>query len=333
MIAHQLASADSLFNRYLSAKSITDHFQGALLMGLLVGLLLLSKRNYYVFLLFVPFYLVLVRVGIAATATLFFAAGVVVTDTFITSLPRGMYIAVAVVLTVYAWWRWRWEANRRSVSVWAVRLLAVVALVAAIAVPRYALDLIRYDSFQAKTEARLSYAEKITDNKFKPSRLAIPGESYYGSRLREKGVGYIEIFLPPWNWLGVSAASSLGVYGYMLIHSPVAYYLIMLFLLVVMLSYAVRKLIRQGNTEARHLLGLLAVFSLTMFFISSYHSWINDFQAQGRYLFPILGMLAIVVGRYSLLLNTRPYGGFVMALFLLSVLSFILTGLVSIPKA
>jgi len=333
LIAHQLTSADSLFNRYLNAGSISAHFRGALLMGLLIGLLLLSKTNYYVFLLFVPFYLVLDRLGLAATATLFLVAAVIVTGTFITPLPRWVYFAVAVVLVAYAWQRWRWETNRRSIAVWAFRLLAVAALAAAIAVPWHALDLIRYGSFQAKSNARVSYAEQITDDKFKPSRLGIPGESYYGSRLKAKGVNYIDIFLPPWNWLAVSAASSVGVYGYMSIHGPAAYYMVMLLLLAAMLYYIARNLIREGGSEARHLLGLAGVFSVAMIFLSSYHSWVNDFQAQGRYLFPILGILAIVVGRYSSLFHARSYGGFVVVLFLLSILSFIFTGLASIPKA
>ena len=333
LIAHQLASVDSLFNRYLSADSVTGHYRGALLMGLLVGLLLLSKRNYYVFLLFVPFYLVLVRLGLAATAMLFIAAGVIVMDTFITPLPRWMYLATVAITVVYAWQRWQRETNRRSIAVWAVRLLAVAALAAAIAVPRYTLDLIRYGSFQAKNDARLMYAEQITDDQFKPSKLGIPGESYYGSRLKAKGVSYIEIFLPPWNWLLVSAATSVGIYGYMSVQSPTGYYLIMLLALVAMLYYVSRKLIREGGPEARRLLGLVGVFSLAMIFLSSYHSWINDFQAQGRYLFPILGMLAVAVGRYSSLFNTQLYGGFVVVLFLLSIFSFVFTGLAHIPKA
>lgn len=332
LIAHQLVGADSLFNRYLSAKSITGHFRGALLMGLLIGLLLLSKRNYYVFLLFVPFYLVLARLGLTTAATLFVAAGVIVTDIFITPLPRWMYFAVVVALVAYVWWQWRRETDRRSITVWVVRLLVVVALAAAIAAPRYALDLIQYGSFQAKSEARRSYAEQITDDQFKPSSLGIAKESYYGSRLKEKGVNYIEIFLPPWNWLAISAFSSVGVYGYMSILNSADYYLIMLLLLGAMFYSMSRKLIREGGSEARHLLGLVAVFSLGMVFLSSYHSWISDFQAQGRYLFPILGMLAAAVGRYSSLLNMRLYGGFVIVLFLLSVISFVFTGLVHIPK-
>lgn len=331
LIAHQLFSVDSTFNRYLSAKSTTDHLRGALLMGLLVGLLILSKRNYYVFLLFVPFYLILPRLGMATTATLFLAAVIIVTSTFLAPFARWMCMAVAAALVAYAYWRWRWDTNRRPLIVWVTRLLAVVVLAAVIVVPRHTLDLIRYGSFQAKSEARLSYAEQITKDPFKPSKLGIPGESYYGSRLKAKGVDYVGIFLPPWNWLFVSAASSVGVYGYMSIRSPSAYYLIMLLVLGSLLYYISRKLIGHSAREARQLLGLVTLFSLSMLFLSSYHSWTGDFQAQGRYLFPIIGMLSVAVGHYSPLLNTQLYGRFVIALFLLSVFSFVFTGLARIP--
>ena len=331
LIAQQLASANSLFSRYLSSNSVIGHYRGALLMGLLAGLLILSKRNYFVFMFFLPFYIVFTRFGLVAAVIALLVPGLIVIDFFIMQLPNWIYFPAVATTVIYAWQRWHRAANRRSIAVWVGRILVVIALVATIAVPRHTLDLIRYGSFQAKSEARLSYAEQITKDHFKPSKLGIPGESYYGSRLKAKGVNYVDIFLPPWNWLFVSAASAVGVYGYMSIRSPPAYYLIMLLVLGSLLYYISRKLISHSAQEARQLLGLVALFSLGMVFLSSYHSWTGDFQAQGRYLFPIIGMLAVAVGRYSPLLNTQLYGRFVIVLFLLSVFSFVFTGLARIP--
>jgi len=65
---------------------------------------------------------------------------------------------------------------------------------------------------------------------------------------------------------------------------------------------------------------------------SVYHSWVNDYQPQGRYLFPILPMFMVALARMpsSFRMRIMPLFGF--AFFVLSVWSFLLTGLRMIPK-
>jgi len=69
---------------------------------------------------------------------------------------------------------------------------------------------------------------------------------------------------------------------------------------------------------------------------SLWQSWTVSFQAQGRYLAPILPMLGVllyhlqpaIAGR----LPGRVFDGLVLALFALGVYSFIFVGLDLIPK-
>ena len=76
----------------------------------------------------------------------------------------------------------------------------------------------------------------------------------------------------------------------------------------------------------------MVLLSATLIAVSLYHSWTKDFQAQGRYLLPILPMLGVLcmqggkaIGPKILTLDTT-------AMFLLSVYSYICVALLEIPR-
>jgi hypothetical protein len=76
---------------------------------------------------------------------------------------------------------------------------------------------------------------------------------------------------------------------------------------------------------------LVAAFSALTVGIALFHSWNNDFQAQGRYLFPIIAMFG--AGLF-LVRATLPRTAFLAALafcYLLGLASFIFTGLRYVP--
>jgi hypothetical protein len=66
--------------------------------------------------------------------------------------------------------------------------------------------------------------------------------------------------------------------------------------------------------------------------ISAYYSWTSDFQSQGRYLFPILPMVAVGLQSSGKYLKPRIILALVAACFTLSAYSFIFTALWEIPK-
>jgi hypothetical protein len=100
-------------------------------------------------------------------------------------------------------------------------------------------------------------------------------------------------------------------------------------LLLAYLSFAI--LVR-GDPAERQLLAFAAAFSGGVVFLSLYHSWINDFQPQGRYLFPVLALFSIPFTKASRLFRTRFVPALLGAAFALSACSFLFVGLRKIPK-
>jgi hypothetical protein len=69
------------------------------------------------------------------------------------------------------------------------------------------------------------------------------------------------------------------------------------------------------------MVALLAVGGVI--FISTYHSWVNAFQAQGRYLFPVIGILGLLLYQSRSYLHQWITNAFISGLFLMSVYSFL----------
>ena len=82
----------------------------------------------------------------------------------------------------------------------------------------------------------------------------------------------------------------------------------------------------EGLREAEH------SFALLMIGISAYYSWTSDFQSQGRYLFPILPMVAVGLESSRTSLKPRIILALIAVCFTLSAYSFIFTALWEISK-
>jgi hypothetical protein len=95
-------------------------------------------------------------------------------------------------------------------------------------------------------------------------------------------------------------------------------------LLVGHLAFAV---IRSRDRDLIVIGALVVLFAGLVVFISIWHSWTGDFQAQGRYLFPILPMLGILLSAARVHFNPR-----VLLPLLTACYSFIAVGLGEIPK-
>jgi DNA-binding NarL/FixJ family response regulator len=70
--------------------------------------------------------------------------------------------------------------------------------------------------------------------------------------------------------------------------------------------------------------------------LSLYHSWVNDFQAQGRYLFPVLAIASFPFARAAARFGAREariVQSLMVAAFVLSALSFGFRGIARIAKA
>jgi hypothetical protein len=294
LAAYQLAFPRSQFRKFLESHDVAPALPGGLVFGLLAGLLLVCKPNYWVFLLFAAVWLLL-------------------------SFPL----------------------NRRSIQNYAVVSLAALCVFGF----RVGLDLyvngetnfagasyINYffNGLETKPGKLLAYQEEIAEPDFKPSTMQ---RERYSSRpdinMRAKGVTAFDM-LKQWRWHVVSFESFTGVYGYMSIFAPTWYYKVM-FLLYSLFVFYVAAAIMASRDRAAILQGVLTAITCGLsILISFYLSWSYAFQAQGRYLFPIVPMAALLVYANRKHLHGWVVNGFIAISFALSVWSFVFVGLAKI---
>lgn len=150
--------------------------------------------------------------------------------------------------------------------------------------------------------------------------------------MKERGVSLQEM-INVFHWGTKTFKSSFGVYGYFKIDSHTAYYKCMKWSIIALLCYVVGVVVVLGSMDVRFICagGIGLAIVLTAF--SLYHSWVGDFQPQGRYLFPVIGMAGIVFGLVRHNLSERWTGLLSVWIFLLSTYSFIFIALQHIPRS
>jgi hypothetical protein len=216
-----------------------------------------------------------------------------------------------------------WRA--RDTTHW--RRLAIPVMVAvAIAVPWFFYHAWIND-FETGTRA-VEYAEKVAAPDLKPSTYASPNSFPYIA-LRAKGVP-LWTLLTRLDWPGLSFRSFSGLYGWMSIAAVPWVYRVFGVLDVALLAILVLPVAVRGPRSARLLLlGVLACAALVIA-QSLHRSWTFDFQAQGRYLFPILPMLFFYWRRCEEQALRAPALLVAASLGALSLFSFALIGLANL---
>jgi hypothetical protein len=184
-----------------------------------------------------------------------------------------------------------------------------------------------------KDEKILNIAENRAGYQFKISTIKENlSSSHKGLRLRDKGVTFQELLIHNSYWRDMSFDSFFGVYGYMDLVSDNNYYQAVTYALgfFFLLVFFYVAFILSGRNAIFFLFVLL--FAGLAIGQSAYHSWVNDYQPQGRYLFPILPIFLIGIARLPEYFRTRIMPLFSLVFFVLSAWSFLLTGLKMIPK-
>ena len=302
--------------------------------GILVGLLVLTKSNYLPVLAFVLFFAVWKAFGLAAAAAGIGTLGIYLarTRSFITmsadALRASLAIGATAIAALVAPQLWRSRATRVRVA--HAALVALVAL--AVAGPPLAYDRAVNGSGPEKAGALGVIAEKHAVPEYRPSDAA-DTDSFFGLRLRDKGVALHELLVKPWSWPVKTEQSFTGYYGYMNVRGPAVYYIAIFVLYLALLGVTSRAILLHGERLEQELLVVAACFGGGVIALSLFHSWINDFQAQGRYLFPVLVLFAIPFTRASRLFRGRVVPALLEIAFLLSAISFVFVGLWRIAKA
>jgi len=179
---------------------------------------------------------------------------------------------------------------------------------------------------QAKIE---QLQEKLAYSWYKPStELHKKHVSLY---LKQRGTTLKEIIVRD-RWFEKSFQSSFGVFGYSTITAPFIYYDLMRWSGIALLTFVFCSIFWRRELVGSGVALLVIGMSGALLAASIYHSWVADFQAQGRYLFPIVSMLGILYAENYKAINRRLLTLGVVVMYCLSVYGFVFQGLVRIPK-
>jgi len=171
--------------------------------------------------------------------------------------------------------------------------------------------------------------EELALPEYKPStELENKHNSLYQ---KARGISLMEM-VGPNRWFEKSFQSSFGVFGYFTISAPQVYYDLVRWAGTGLLAFVFCSIFLRGGLINSTIAFSLLILSSALIAVSLYHSWTVDFQAQGRYLFPIAGMLGILYARTHKVIH-QPFLIFgVSIMYLLGVYAFIFQGLMRIPK-
>jgi hypothetical protein len=305
--------------------------------GALLGLLVLTKSNYLPFLGFVVFLALWKAAGLVPAAIAVAGAGLYLAQArgffpLSKQLAIGAVACGAASIAIATALRARRSPELRTAL---LRSVLVVFAALVIAAPPLLYDRVVNGDAYTKNSALSALAEAHADAEYRPSTASDPDSAFWGLRLRDKGVTLLEILLPPWSWGTKTWKSFTGYYGYMKLKSPFAYHAALFAVYLALGSWVVRALVVASPPSDRALLAVAGGFGGAIVLLSLYHSWVNDFQAQGRYLFPVLAIASIPFARAALRFDARDVRivrSLLAIAFLLSAFSFGFRGLGRIAK-
>ena len=286
LLAWQVIDLDSSLNRFLAESNIRTNLGKGVFAGVLIGLLLMSKLNYWSYICYIGF--------IGFWGILFNSAA----GQRFTLLKKWIFIgcvALATYLPLYGYSQYVNDFNRSD----------KVAIV----------------------------MEKYAAPEFKQSTiLKNPSSTYPGLHLRDKGRSYQDVIIRNPEWWDLSFKSFFGLYGYMEFHSDKDYYQAVSYILCAFFLLVFFYVALTFSAKDMFFFLFVLLFIILALGLSSYNSWVTDYEPQGRYLFPILPILMVGLAKLPDSFRKRICPLFCLIFFILSVWSFLMAGLYAIPK-
>ncbi len=281
LISYQVVNRESLWNRMLDGEEIRCTACAIAALGGLLALLLLSKKNFYFYGLFLALYFIW-RLWFKKTV-----------------LDRGSVFRLVSVVLI-------------GISVFAsVRFI-----------DSYVND---FEKGRRRAEATEKYASEM----YKPSTPL--KDKYAYLYLKERGVKAMDL-LRHNRWGEKSFRTAFGGYGYTSVSASEKYYDAVRYSSLLLLLVTTALVLVRGGLEGISLLLITTASATGLIALSFYHSWTMDFQAQGRYFLPIVGMASVFTFHARKYLANSICGLLFFTLFGISLYSFILVGLAGIPK-
>ena len=217
------------------------------------------------------------------------------------------------------------EINSRAALL--VRIIVFTVLAVGLAGIRVGMDY--YVNGPDRNEKLLAMQEKTAGYLYKPS-TPLPEKHVY---LYKKARGIpLKTLIVNNRWFGKTFNTGFGMYGYFTIGAPALYYELAKWFAVILLIYLLGTVFIRGST-GDYIVAIAAVLlSIALIGVSLYHSWTMDFQAQGRYLFPILSMFGVLLARCRRYFDTRLFVLSISQLYFLGLYSFIFIAIMNIPR-
>ena len=305
------------------------------------ALLLTSPQIWYVFSyfngdafpMFVSF---LVALALTSPRSLFNAH---TRSAFVRYLPLGICLGLLLLSKKTFWafglfaiccaaWREFVEyRHARTMGAFFQRSGILAAIILMTALPRIGYDLFLNGAPAAKAARIAETAEATATPYFKPS-----ANLNINLSLKRKGVTIVQMMKPSYRWAEVSAISAFGYYNYNTVRMGPSYYRLMFGTYAFLLIYLVIAVSARGKISDRILVVGGYLFCFLVIGLSLYHSWVNDYQPQGRYLFGIFSILAVVLARSKRMLDPAVINLVLLLCFFASVYSFCAAGLGDIPR-
>ncbi len=275
-ISYLAAWPSSPLNRYLCDPHPAHFVLKTLGLGLLLGMLLLLKLNFYFYTLFIGLYLL--------------------------------------------WRVWRGDFPDKK-RLWS-RLALLGLIILSVYGVRYALD-IRANGWNS-TELQAQMQEQRAHFSYKASTPLEQKSPMFHMKERGFSIGYI---ISVGHWFEKSFNSAFGMYGFSWFSGSPRYYDLVRYTGLLLLGALLLALIRSRKLENYLLLFALAGTSAGLLAAGIWASWSTDFQAQGRYLLPVLPMLSIFYYHIREYAIPQLIEWLSLFLFVLAIYSFIAVGL------
>ena len=248
--------------------------------------------------------------------------------TIVLGLTLGMLLLLklnfyffTLFIGLYLLWRvWRGDFPAQKRLWLRVSLLSIVAL--SVFGARYAMD-IRVNGWES-AELQVQMQEKHAQPAYKPSTPIEEQNPMLHLKQRGFSLGYI---ISIGHWFEKSFNSAFGVYGFSWFLGSSRYYDLVRYTGLLLLGALLLALLRSRKSENYVLFIALGAASAPLLAAGIWSSWTVDFQAQGRYLLPVLPMLSIFY--YHLREHAIPQliEWLSMVLFVFAMYSFINVGL------
>ena len=282
VVSLQVIRPNSLLNQFLNdTGSRHIDFLPCFILGLIFAILLLSKKNYYFFILFI------------------------------------LFIMIFKVINK------EYQEIRPFIKKTAAILLVSVSLIGC----RYVLDV--YVNGIDKTEKVADCREKLAKPAYKPSTS--PEKRMPGLYLKSKGVSLKDVLLT-YRWGEKSFRSAFGVYGYTSISASTRYYHFPRVIGLIFLFFVLWSSFYKTDRQTKQVVVNAIICSVLLLGAALWKSWTSDFQAQGRYFFPIIAIFGYLLYHIQDNLRISILNIFVISMCFTSIYSFVFVGLQAIPK-